>query len=350
MQNVASHASMSMKIKKALTFRASSIGDCLMAKYLLENIHAQFPVARLGIVVGSRGAMIRDLFVAYPWLEVIEANRRNFKSLFYLWKNFHRSDLVVTQYAGKPGGRFSFGSKLFARILAKRGGLIGFTDASGLNGMLYDALLPHSLSDAPAALEREALRAAGIPVMYEYPTIQCGSISNVPGKFGLVSGSFIVAHLFAGNKMRGLHPDKKRKLLVALTEKLPHTRLVISGGAADKEEAMHIAQNIEATVIAGEATLQEMMNLIAQSRAVVSVDTGMAHITAQLGKPLVVMRSCVGANWWLPEQYGKDARITVFSRDDICALGHDYSGYAKCLGAIDMDDVAKRAKEEFPIV
>src|SRR3989338_3419571 len=95
-----------MKIEKALTFRASSIGDCLMGKYLLENIHAQFPNARLGIVVASRGAMIRDLFATYPWLEVIEANRRSPRSLFYLWRNFRNSDLVMTQYAGKLGGRF----------------------------------------------------------------------------------------------------------------------------------------------------------------------------------------------------------------------------------------------------
>ncbi|MEK7114207.1 MAG: hypothetical protein AAB850_01520, partial [Patescibacteria group bacterium] len=103
-----------MEIKKALTFRASSIGDCLMGKYLLENIHAAYPHARLGIVVASRAEMIRDLFAAYPWLEVIEANRRNPVSLFSLWKKYHESDLVVTQYAGKLGGKFGLASKLFA--------------------------------------------------------------------------------------------------------------------------------------------------------------------------------------------------------------------------------------------
>ena len=173
MRSAALRASIFMEIKKALTFRASSIGDCLMGKYLLENIHARYPNARLGIVVASRGAMITDLFAAYPWLEVIEANRYSPRALWSLWKNFHGSDLVVTQYAGKPGGKFSLLSKLFGRILARRAGLIGFTDVSAWNGVLYDVLIPHTLSDAPAALERHALRAAGFPVSPEYPTMRC---------------------------------------------------------------------------------------------------------------------------------------------------------------------------------
>ena len=58
---------------KALTFRASSIGDALMAKYLLENVRATHPEARCAIVVAGRSGMIRDLLAAYPWIEVLEA-------------------------------------------------------------------------------------------------------------------------------------------------------------------------------------------------------------------------------------------------------------------------------------
>ncbi|MES2203231.1 MAG: hypothetical protein V4474_02860, partial [Patescibacteria group bacterium] len=110
-----------MPIRKALTFRASSIGDCLMGKYLLDNVHAQYPAARLGLVVASRGAMIRDLLSAYPYIEVVEANRANPGSLWRLWRAWRGSDVVVTQYAGKQGGRFSLATKVMARLLARRG-------------------------------------------------------------------------------------------------------------------------------------------------------------------------------------------------------------------------------------
>lgn len=330
-------------IQKALTFRASSIGDCLMGKYLLENIHAQFPQARCGIVVASRGAMIRDLFAAYPWLEVIEANRRSPQALLSLWKNFRGSDLVVTQYAGKKDGSFGFASKLAGRMLAKRSGLIGFTDSSRWNRVLYDQLVPVQVDKVVADRDREALRAAGIPLLLPFPILKCVPDDAVLTKFKLEEGNYIVVHLFAGNAGRGLHPDKKRELLGALAGRLPGTRLVISGGANEREEVLRITENIPVTVIAGETTLQELINLIFLSRGVVSLDTGVAHITAQLGKPLIVLCGCVGHNWWFPEQYGADAPITVFSRADLCTSGHISKKYPVCINTIAMDIVAQQA-------
>lgn len=313
-----------------------------MGKYLLENVHAQFPHARCSIVVASRGAMIRDLFAAYPWLEVIEVNRRSPRVLFSLFANFYGSDLVVTQYAGKKGGKFGLASKLAARILAKKGGLIGFNDTSAWNGVLYDRLIPVRRDKAVVEHDRQALRAVGLSVPLPFPTLEFVRNDSVLGKFNLEKRRFVVVHLFSGNKGRGLHPDKKRELLTALAEKLPDTRLVISGGTADREEALRITENLPATVIAGETTLQELMNLIAVSRSVVSVDTGVAHISAQLRKPLVVLSTCLGANWWLPEQYGKDAPVIVFSRGDLCAGGHNYKEYPDCMNMVDMQEVAQK--------
>jgi len=338
---------MPIPMRKALTFRASSIGDCLMGKYLLENIHRQFSNARLGIVVASRARMIRDLFAAYPWLEVIEANRWRPKLLFSLWKNFQNSDLVVTQYAGKQGGSFSLTSKLAARVLAKRGGLIGFTDASRLNGMLYDRLVPVRSDIAVVEHDRAALRAVGIPVALPFPTLEFVQDDSVRSKFNLEVGKFIIVHLFAGNASRGLRPDKKREMLAALVRKLPGVRLVISGGAADREEAVRITEHVPATIIAGEATLQELMNLISESHGVVSVDTGVAHIAAQLRKPLVVLRTCVGRQWWFPGQYGADALITVLSCDDMCATDHVKKDYPLCINGIKAEEVARSTLRSF---
>jgi heptosyltransferase-1 len=330
-----------MEIKKALTFRASSIGDCLMGAYLLENVHAQYPQARLGIVVASRAGMIRDLLAAYPWLEVIEANRRHPSALLSLWKNFRESDLVVTQYTGKQGGSFSLMSKFFARLLAKRGGLVGFTDVSPWNKLLYSKLVPVRGDQAVAEHDRSALRAAGVSIALPFPTVEYIKDPNVLKKFNLQEGKYIIVHLFAGNAKRGLHPDKKRKLLSALAEKIPQTTFVLSGGKDDREESSHISEGINVKVIAGEANLQAMMNLIAHSSAVVSVDTGLAHITAQLRKPLTVLRTCLGRNWWFPEQYGADAPITVLSNDTPCEDGHQVKDYPECINGISIEDVVR---------
>jgi hypothetical protein len=45
--------------------------------------------------------------------------------------------------------------------------------------------------------------------------------------------------------------------------------------------------------------------------------------------------------------YGEGAPAAIFTRTDVCAAGHDYSGYAKCLEAISIDEVVGKAKEIF---
>ena len=335
-----------MKIKKAITFRASSIGDCLMAKYLLENIHAEFPQAQCGIVVASRAGMISNLLQGYPWIDVIESNRRDLRTIIHLWRKYRQSDLVVTQYSGKKGGKFSFVSKIMARILARRGGYIGFNDAFLWNKLIMNTVLPVKSDQAVVWHEREVLRKAGIPISLPIPTLIIKKIPLILDRFGLVANKFIIVHLFAGGAGRGLNLEKKRELIMGIFNHDPSLKLVITGGMEDKEEALRVADGFSAIVIAGEVNLQELINIISESRRVISVDTGIAHITAQLRKPLIVLRTCVAANWWFREQYGADAPIKVLSHDQACAGRHTYKNYPDCINQIPIAEVVQAVKDQ----
>lgn len=333
---------MTYSVRKALTFRASSIGDALMGKYFLENVHAAYPDARCGIVVAGRATMLRDLFSAYPWLEVIEANRRDVASLWRLFRDWKGSDIVLTQYAGKSGGTFSFASKLAARALARGGGLAGFSDASRMNRYLYDAVIPFQKGAAPAALERAALEVFSVPTTFSVPTL---AVPSGGPSITLPLERFLVVHLFAGNAGRGLSLENKRALITALHERLPHTELLISGGSADRTEAKAVAEGIPSVrVIAGDVSLSDMLRIISKAAGVVSLDTGMAHMAAQVGTPLVVLASCLGLHWWREQQYGSGIAVVLFTRADLCTTGHVAGDYPACLNAIRMDEVASTVR------
>ena len=306
-----------------------------MGKYLLDNVHAQFPQAKLGLVVSSRGGMIRDLLAGSPHIEVIEASRRAPRALWRLWRQWRHSDLVVTQYAGKPGGRFSLASKAMARLLASRGGLVGFEDASFLNAYLYDyvVLAPHAHS--PAQDERLALRAAGYEVPVPYPML-ANVHAGAAAAFGLQEGGYILVHIFSGSTKRGLHPDRRRALVAALSG-LPYA-VILTGTKAERAEAEDAAQGNK--VIAGEASLQETIELVAHAAAVVSLDTGVAHIAAQLRKPVAVVSTCMGLWWWNEEQYGKDATYKVFTNPIHAIPEHELVDFPACQNDIDMNKVA----------
>jgi len=134
------------------------------------------------------------------------------------------------------------------------------------------------------------------------------------------------------------------ELVSELAKYMPDTTLVLSGGAGDAAEALEVAQKQPtAVVIAGRATLQEMMNLIADSRAVVSLDTGMGHLAAHLGRPPIILSTCLGRiSWWGSDQYGPGIPAALFTCVDRCVGGHVFKSYPDCLAAINMDAVAAK--------
>ena len=323
-----------MTVQKVLTFRAASIGDSLMGKYLLENIRAAHSDARFEIAVSSRASMVRDLFAAYPWIEVVEVNKQ--PRLFWNFFTKGRRDVVVTPYTG---GVFSLGPKLTARMLARV--LVGYTDRSSLNKILYTKLIPLvGRSRAPRLLECDALEMIGVPVAIERPSFSYVPQPELLQKLGLEEKKYVVLHLFSGSFTRGLSYEKKHELINALAHA---TMLPIILTGSPKETASLGA--LPPCVRVAETTLQELAHLLDHAALIVSLDTGAAHLAAHMQKPLIVLASCVGVQWWGRDMYGDDVPSALFTRLDVCKDGHDYSGNAPCLDAIDMHAVASRARQ-----
>lgn len=309
-----------------------------MAKYFLENVRASRPGARCAVAVGTRGAMIRDLLAAYPWIEVVEVNRRSPRALLSLMARFWRSAVVVTPYTG---GRVGIFTKLFARVIARR--LIGFTDSFPFNSFIYTSLIPLiGRARAPRLLECDALGAAGIPVAAPQLSFAYIPQPELLPRLGLTAGNYVVLHLFSGSSARGLSPARRRALIEELSRVMPAGfTLVLTG--SEKERAS-LGTALPSNTISVSTSIQELAHLIDHSAGMVSLDTGAAHIAAHLKKPLVVLASCVGVQWWSEDMYGDSVPSKLFTCPEVCADGHDYSGYARCLDSIDAGEVVERAR------
>ncbi len=70
-------------MKKILIIQTASIGDVILATPLLENLHAQFPEARIDLLV-KKGT--QSLFSSHPFLGQIYVWDKSEKKL----KNFYR--------------------------------------------------------------------------------------------------------------------------------------------------------------------------------------------------------------------------------------------------------------------
>lgn len=334
-------------VRKAVVFRAGAIGDALNAKYLLENVHAAYPDAQCCLVVASRAAMLRDLFAAYPWIEVREVNRKDPRSVLRLIRDFCGSDLVVTAYT-KKGGRFALPSKLVGRLLAKHGGYIGFEDASRLSLYLYDRILSGEQARAPRLHEQDALRAAGVPITIEHEKLAYVPQPELLARLGLAGKKYLIVHLFAGSENRGLSNEKRQSLIDALARELPNVPLLLTGSKAERTYIEKLKLPKNASIVAGDLSVQELAALIDYSTCMISVGTGPSHIASNLGKPVIVLVTCVGIPWVGEEQYGEHAAAPIFSDTAACAGEHDYSRpHPACMEGIDMNEVARSAISYF---
>ncbi len=312
-------------MKSALLFKPGSIGDCLMGKYFLEQVRAAHPAVRCTVAVPTRAGMVRDLYAAYPWIEVTDTTSLRLP----------RRDLVVTPYTG---GVFPLRTKLFARLLAKK--LIGFTDRSPLTGFIYDRVLPiASRERAPRLLECDVLAAAGVPVVAERPSFKYVPQPQLLPKLGLTPGGYAVVHLFSGSDARGLSPQKRKDLVETLASGLG-VSLVVTGSPKETETLGPLPHGVQAA----HTTLQELAHLLDHSAAVVSLDTGAGHLAAHLRKPLVVLSSCLGTQWWGKDMYGEGIPAKLFNRADCCQGGHKHEPYPPCLNEIASAGIVEAVK------
>lgn len=331
-----------MKLRKALTFRASSIGDCLMGKYLLENIRRAYPEAQCSLLVAGKSDMVRDLLAAYPWIDVVEANTRHPKTIISAFQKLHFSDATVTQYSGR--GSFSASSKLFARMLTRFGRLVGFTDSWPFNRLVFDHLIPFSMRRAMRLHECDALTSLGIPITLPEITLIPREGNTVREQLNLAGDSYIVLNLFSGSRGRGLSLEHQRTIARTISGTFGTSmKIVLTGGPSDEPLMRSIKELVPTLVLASGIGMQALITLVAKSKAVVSLDTGIAHIAAQTGVPLVVMRTCWGYNWWNKDQYSREG-IAVLAHDELCINGHIAKDFPECLSAISTEEVVHAVK------
>jgi ADP-heptose:LPS heptosyltransferase len=291
--------------------------------------------------------MIKDLLKAYSWITVVEANSRRLDSILRAFRLLYPSDATSTQYSGR--GQFSSASKLFARLVTRRGRLIGFSDPWKFNAAVFDTVIPFTMRRAMRLLECDALEALGIEPTIQEITLRSKEDTGVVDRLGLTKHRYLILNLFSGSTKRGLSLEYQINLTRALQENIDREKkIILTGSAADAPILAQIKEVVPGVMLAPALSLQDLIVLVEQSGGVVSLDTGVGHIAAQVGAPLVILRTCWGYQWWTKDQYPRDD-IQVFSREDLCASGHTNKDFPDCLNEISTEDVATAAQKYFKL-
>ena len=199
-----------------------------------------------------------------------------------------------------------------------------------LRGWLLTDPLPGNLRDRTHHLIREYAEILELP--YIAPESWDGIQMDADNKY---AGAIV---LCPGAKYG---PSKKWSHFPELAQLLHNNRIVVLGTADDRDSAAEIVQSARnrVTDLTGKTSLKQAAAVMAGARVVVSNDSGLMHLAAFLGVPVVGLFGSTSPVWTRP--LGK--RTAVLSSSESCAPCFKRTckyGHYRCLENITTDDVA----------
>jgi len=274
--------------KRALVIRAGRLGDTVWGTTVIEPIRAFFgEQTRIDIIV-KRG--MRALFEQDPRIETIfEINHRSIPLLFsptklsVLRKSLqHPYDLVVNLETS------SHFASLMRHIRASRKICAGnlpppkapFDDIQhNVNFFRYtlSQYLPAGLCQVatPSLRFTEHIDiAALIGNTHEYLCLHPGNSMVARGKPAL----------------RSWPESHWRELIEQIGQHLPALQIVLIGEKSEQALSEAVSVNFPGVInLVGRTSLQQLMAVLAHSRALVTTDTGPAHVAAALATPVIAI-------------------------------------------------------------
>ena len=272
-----------------LLIKTSSLGDVVHNLPVVSDIRARFPHARIDWVVEEA---YRDIVGMHPGVRraIPVALRRwrgnPFKGAH--WREFgqYRRALSGVRYDCVIYTQGLIKSALLAQ--AASGTRHGYASSSArepLAAKLYDVV--HAVSRDLHAVVRNR-RLAALALGYELPAEVDYGIA-VPAGVGPVEPRAYCVLLHATSRADKLWPEQAWQGLGEELARQGYISILPWGDAAERARSERIARALPGAVVPPALGILAMAGLLAGAHAVIGVDTGLTHLAAALGRPVVAL-------------------------------------------------------------
>ena len=320
-----------------LLVRLSSVGDIILATPAAELLRRRYPQARITWLVD---AGYRDLVNENPHIDdAVEfdytGSHRGPGGIGRLADRLKPVDLLVDlQHKVRSLMLYAYLRPAERRVLVKRR---GFGIIKALIGQ--DAILgaPHQIERYIQVLEEEVPGDLPAPVLVASEAEQEAAKSNLDGDdfIGIVAGA--------------RHPTKTWPVrhTATLADRCHKEgyRVALLGGQEDGSLAGAVVNSMktEPEYIRTGGSLGQLSGVLSRCRAVVSPDSGPAHMAGALGVPVVAVFGPTSPGRWAP----RGPRVKVIRRELACAPCSNHGGAScpvdtmECMNDLGPDEVWK---------
>jgi len=307
--------------------QTAAIGDTVLMAGILSDLRRSFPKIRIVLFAGPSNDEIARLLagpdevVCLPVANPLRAVRGLRDRPVDVLCDFGPWPRVNAIYAALSGAGF----------------LIGFETPGQYRHYVYDRAVHHSSQVHEIENQRALVRCLGV----ESKSIPRLAVDGAPPQI-LAPKTYVVFHGWSAG-FRGYIKEWPEEHWLALGEavSLLGYDIVITGGAADHSRGEALSSHLKSSSrghclsFAGKTALAETLRILKHAVAVVSVNTGVVHLAAAVGTPVVSINGPVNATRWGP--LGSSA-ISVDSGGPGCGyldLGFEYDGRRQdCMATI----------------
>ena len=282
--------------RRITLLKSAAIGDTVLLSAVVRDLRGFFPQAHLSLACGASNVGLARLVGGIDEVIMLPMSRP-----LAIWRESWRlrSDLFID---------FDSWPRVNALVTfcSDSARTVGFRTPGQFRHAVYDVVVDHlptthevenyrNLVRAVLPRDRPALTATPRPWL-----LNAGGASTT-NDIGLAP-RYIVFHLFAGGSQRHYKQwplNHWRALASWCVER--GLRVYLSGGLADltQNEAFSAAfgpgGSVRPLPVSG---LAELMTILVAARAVVSVDTGVAHLAGAVGAPTLVLHGPTSPSRW----------------------------------------------------
>jgi heptosyltransferase II len=281
---------------RILVMRYRFIGDTILTVPFLRNLRRAFPGARIDMMVAPyssdvlRGTPYVDEFLVYDPPTIHADSQGRHASLHS--KIRFLADLRRRKYDKAYVLKRSFSSAAIAFLAGARE-RIGF-DTEG-RGFLLTRRVPYRHDRHEVRNFLEVLRADGVETADDHLEAWI-SVEELRFAEKFLAGNrsagegVVAIHPFSADPARAWHEDNFVALSNALQER-HGVRILMLGGTRDRALADSMAGRIlpRPHMAVGATTLRQSMALLSRCRLLVCNDSGIMHLCASVGVPLVAL-------------------------------------------------------------